>query len=138
MSAPELSYDDLVRIADLIDAAAGYQSFHVSTAGFAIEIERAAPQQAMEPVSPPQVPERRVTVVAPTVGTFRRIAPTQDAIMTEPGHCVSADTPLGCVDVLGASVPVLAGSAGTLAALLVEDGAPVGYGQPVAELSVPC
>ncbi|HET6644283.1 MAG TPA: biotin/lipoyl-containing protein [Fimbriimonadales bacterium] len=60
------------------------------------------------------------------VGYFRHSVPL--------GSAVSSGTPIGIVEALGLPNDVVAANAGTLVELLVDDGQPVEYGQPVARV----
>jgi biotin carboxyl carrier protein len=65
-----------------------------------------------------------VPVAAPSIGIFRRTA--------SPGGSVGAEDTIGMVDVAGVLRPVPAGVVGTIDRVLVDDGAVVEYGDPVA------
>ena len=78
--------------------------------------------------------KNEVTVKAPLLGVFfRRPAPDQDAF-TEEGRAVQAGQTIGLIEVMKTFHEVTAPRSGILAAFLVDDGATVEYGQPVARL----
>lgn len=72
-------------------------------------------------------PASPVPVIAPSIGIFRRAA--------SPGEAIGPTDAVGMIDVSGSVRPVPAGVAGTVGAVLVDDGAMVEYGQPVAIVS---
>lgn len=72
--------------------------------------------------------EDRVVVTSTSVGVFHRDGA---AGFPEPGQVVAAGAPVAEVQTLGIRSPVVAPVDGTLAAVLVDDGTPVEYGQPL-------
>ncbi|MBI4422137.1 MAG: biotin/lipoyl-binding protein [Elusimicrobia bacterium] len=71
-----------------------------------------------------------VPVAAPGVGIFRWSAPGKPRTATE-GKLVSAGEPLGLLETGGAPVEVAAPAAGRLAKILIDEGKPVEWGQPL-------
>jgi len=76
-------------------------------------------------------PEWRL-LVAPSGGTFR--APDGHPDAAGPGTQVGQDTDLGHIEMRGGSQPVSASFPATVLEWLVEDGDPVGAGQPLVRL----
>ncbi|MDE2573187.1 MAG: hypothetical protein KGM44_11810 [bacterium] len=75
----------------------------------------------------PQAPERPMELVtSDVVGVFRGSRP---AVVI--GERVAASRELGYVEALGIRNPVRAGRGGAIAAIMVEEGEPVEYGQPL-------
>lgn len=72
-------------------------------------------------------PAPPVPVIAPSIGIFHRAA--------VPGELVGPADPVGMIEVSGTVRPVTAGVAGAVDAVLVDDGAMVEYGEPVAVIS---
>ena len=68
-----------------------------------------------------------VPVIAPSIGTFHPTA--------VPGEVVGPGDAVGMIEVSGVVRPVPAGVAGTVGAVLVDDGAMVEYGEPVVLVS---
>jgi biotin carboxyl carrier protein len=66
-------------------------------------------------------------VTAPSIGIFHRAA--------SPGEVVGPDDTVGMIDVFDVVRPVPAGVAGTIAAVLVDDGAMVEYGDALVVVS---
>jgi biotin carboxyl carrier protein len=69
-----------------------------------------------------------VFVVAERVGFFH---PPDGAVSLQPGDAVNADQVLGVIDSLNVPSPVRAPCQGVLDEVLVEEGQPVEYGQPL-------
>jgi len=74
-------------------------------------------------------PQPLIEVNAPTLGVFR-----SGAAPVRAGDRVEAGAVLARIDVLDASQTVVAGTGGTVAAVLVADGAFVQYGQTLFRL----
>ncbi|MDQ1508136.1 MAG: acetyl-CoA carboxylase biotin carboxyl carrier protein [Actinomycetota bacterium] len=72
-------------------------------------------------------PAPSVPVTAPSIGIFHRAA--------SPGEVVGPDDTVGMIDVFDIVRPVSAGVAGTIAAVLVDDGAMVEYGDALVVVS---
>jgi acetyl-CoA carboxylase biotin carboxyl carrier protein len=73
-----------------------------------------------------------VLVKSSLVGTSYRAAERGASPIAEIGVRVTPQTAVCMVDVLGEMIPVRAGAAGIVAAIHVEDGAPVEFGQVLA------
>jgi acetyl-CoA carboxylase biotin carboxyl carrier protein len=84
---------------------------------------RGCPPEALPSPAPP------VPVIAPSIGIFHRAA--------LPGERVGPTDAVGVIEVSGSTHAVPAGVAGTVGAVLVDDGAMVEYGQPVVLVSPP-
>jgi acetyl-CoA carboxylase biotin carboxyl carrier protein len=91
---------------------------------------QAAPTGAVQaPMAEPAEPPGGAPVVSPSVGLFWR-APSPDAPpFVEVGSRVGADDTIGIVEVMKLMTPVAAGRAGTVSAVLVDNGDPVEHGQ---------
>lgn len=72
-----------------------------------------------------------VLVKSQLVGYFHR-----PEHVAEEGQRVDPDTPVGVIEALGLPNEVLAGVSGTLEEILVEEGAPVEYGQAIARVKI--
>lgn len=100
----------------------------------------AAAPAAPDAVAEPQAAESRPNVhqvCAPSVGTFYH-APAPDA---EPfvavGDTVIAGQQIGIVEVMKLMLPVEADRAGRVVEMLIADGRPVEYGEPLVALEPP-
>jgi acetyl-CoA carboxylase biotin carboxyl carrier protein len=75
-------------------------------------------------------PDARV-VKSPMVGTFYRASEPNAAPFVEAGAMVEADTTVCIIEVMKLMNSIAAGAAGVVTHILVEDGAPVEFGQPI-------
>jgi acetyl-CoA carboxylase biotin carboxyl carrier protein len=65
------------------------------------------------------------------VGTFYRASEPNAAPFVEAGAMVEADTTVCIIEVMKLMNSIAAGAAGVVTHILVEDGAPVEFGQPI-------
>jgi acetyl-CoA carboxylase biotin carboxyl carrier protein len=85
----------------------------------------AAPAEAAAPAAPQE------TIDAPLVGTFYR-SPSPDAkAFVSVGDKVNADTVIGIIEAMKVMNEIKAEKSGTVKEILVENGQPVEYGQPI-------
>lgn len=112
--------DTVLRLAEVLDRSK-LNFLAVEVDGFSISITRDAPAD----VAQAQAPVHAATEVvnAPAVGVYRRAG---DAAV---GMTVESGAALGQIETLDQISAVLAGAAGTIAELCVDDGAFVEYGQ---------
>jgi acetyl-CoA carboxylase biotin carboxyl carrier protein len=81
------------------------------------------------PNAPPPEPTVDAAMIpAPSVGLFRRAHPLHTTPLVQPGQRVDAGDPVGLLQIGALLVHVVAPHAGTVLAVLAEDGAAVGYG----------
>ena len=93
----------------------------------------AAPAPVAAPAAPaaPAVSGNRTTVDAPIVGTFYR-SPSPDApAFVKVGDTVSADTTVCIIEARKVMNEIKAEKSGVIKEILVENGQPVEYGQPI-------
>ncbi|GAB2846307.1 acetyl-CoA carboxylase biotin carboxyl carrier protein [Lentzea nigeriaca] len=113
----------------------------VSVGDATIEVEwQPQPEQAVAPVGTGQVPEPAqeaeetdecVLVRSPMVGTFYR-APSPDAPpFVEVGAVVKAGQPIAVIEAMKLFNPIDSDVSGVVVEVLVEDAAPVEFGQPL-------
>ena len=111
--------------------------------GSQIIIPAAAPVPAAAPAAPAApaaapaapaaaaAPANRTTVDAPIVGTFYR-SPSPDApAFVKVGDTVSADTTVCIIEAMKVMNEIKAEKSGVIKEILVENGQPVEYGQPI-------
>ena len=104
----------------------------------AAPVPAAAPAPAAPAAAPAAVPAaapaasaNRTTVDAPIVGTFYR-SPSPDApAFVKVGDTVSADTTVCIIEAMKVMNEIKAEKSGVIKEILVENGQPVEYGQPV-------
>ncbi len=89
------------------------------------------PAAATEPAPAPPKPESAGTVKSPMVGTAYRRASPQAAPFVELGTSVKAGDKILLVEAMKTFNEIIAPCAGTVISILVEDGQPVEYGQPL-------
>ena len=115
----------------------GSDRLHVSRRGLREvdkepEAERAAPEAVhTEPTQATPVPLTGMVVESPSVGLFWRSPSPGAPPFVEPGTRVSADDTLAIVEVMKLMNHLVAPAAGTVRAILAENGARVEYGQPL-------
>ncbi len=96
-------------------------------------VQQVAPQPAVaaEPAAPAPKPESAGTVKSPMVGTAYRRASPQAAPFVELGTNVKAGDKILLVEAMKTFNEIIAPCAGTVISILVGDGQPVEYGQPL-------
>lgn len=93
-----------------------------------------APPPAAEPAAAPSPAEagtRGHAVKSPMVGTFYRAANPESANFVEPGTKVQVGDTLCIIEAMKLLNEIEADQAGTVTAVLVENGQPVEFGQPL-------
>jgi len=94
----------------------------------------APPPAAAEPAAVPSPAEsgnRGHAVKSPMVGTFYRAANPESANFVEPGSKVQVGDTLCIIEAMKLLNEIEADQAGTVTAVLVENGQPVEFGQPL-------
>ncbi|MBL0351000.1 MAG: acetyl-CoA carboxylase biotin carboxyl carrier protein [Elusimicrobia bacterium] len=94
----------------------------------------AAPAPAPAAPAAPAGPKLHV-VKSPMVGTFQRAAKDRPPLVLE-GSEISAGQKMGVVEAMNIPKDVLADVHGRIVKILVENGKPVEYGQPLFEVEV--
>ncbi|MCQ4040803.1 acetyl-CoA carboxylase biotin carboxyl carrier protein [Streptantibioticus rubrisoli] len=89
---------------------------------------------AEEPAAPGEVGDRHHHITAPMVGNFYRAPEPGAPPFVNVGDLVEQGQDIGIVEAMKLMNPVQAERAGRVAAVLVEDGQPVEYGQPLIAL----
>lgn len=106
-----------------------------AAAAAAVPAPAHAPAAAGAPAAPAVPVTAQVAgahaVTAPSPGIFWRAPAPGEPPFVEVGQVVSADTPIGIVEVMKLMNQVLAGVPGTVQAVLVENGARVDRGEPM-------
>jgi acetyl-CoA carboxylase biotin carboxyl carrier protein len=94
----------------------------------------AAPAAAGAPAAKPAATPRReglVELTSPIVGTFYRAGAPDSEPFVEVGSHVEADSTLCVIEAMKVMNEVKAETKGTIREILVENGQPVEYGQPI-------
>lgn len=151
-----LTYDDLLRIVDLIKSSAQFSEFRLKVGEIEVELRRrnadgtrtmAPPSSTVvQPVTAPALaavpspveanvestwPADAHVIRAPMVGTFYRAPEPGAAPFVEIGQTVEAGTIVCIVEVMKLMNSVPAGVRGTVLQVLVDDASPVQAGQPL-------
>lgn len=135
---------DIKRIEDLIGVLEGSRAEELTVRKGELSVhlrkgkkEPAAPaprKQAPQPTPSTVVREenpRERPILAPMVGIFHAI----DSVM-KTGSQVSEGQPVGAIESMKLLNDVLSNVSGTVVEVLVEDGMPVEYGQPLCRIEV--
>ncbi len=95
----------------------------------------AAASAPATPVPPPAVPEEPVAeghvLKAPMVGTFYRSASPESKAFVEVGQSIKAGETVCIIEAMKLMNEIEADATGVIKAILVENGQPVEYGQPL-------
>ncbi len=89
----------------------------------------AAPAAAAAPATEAAAPTE--TIDAPLVGTFYRAASPDAAAFVKVGDRINADTVIGIIEAMKVMNEIKAEKCGVIKDILVENGQPVEYGQPL-------
>jgi acetyl-CoA carboxylase biotin carboxyl carrier protein len=125
--------EERVRITRAV--AAGAQAMLVAGPPAApIQVQASAPAAAAPaPVAPPPEPEGHL-VKSPMVGTFYRAASPGAKVFVEIGDTVQVGDPLCIIEAMKLMNEIEADHAGVVREILVENGQPVEFGQPLVRL----
>lgn len=148
-----LTAKDIAEIARLLDESK-FASLDLHVGDFRLRIRREGggeapprdePDYAGEEVAPISSPaptprdgpgEGEVDVRAPLLGNFYAAPRPGDPSFVSVGENVGEDTTIGIIEVMKLMNPIRAGVAGTVVALLAENGTSVEEGQPLVRVRV--
>ncbi len=149
-----LTYDDLLRIVELIKSSEQFSEFRLKVGEIEIELRRrtdagaptgvagataaivpaaappaaavdvSAPQAVLRPAAPTWPPES-IVIRAPMVGTFYRAPEPGAPPFVQVGQVVEPETTVCIIEVMKLMNSIPAGAHGVVAQVLVPDGAPV-------------
>ena len=157
MTHEQLSYDDLLRIVELIKSSEQFSEFRLKVGDIEVELRRrnpagvpppraaltpragssAAPapapaaQGSLQPDTTQTWPEGAHVIHSPMVGTFYRAPEPGAKPFVDVGDYVEPATIVCIVEVMKLMNSVAAGVHGTVLRVLVGDAAPVQAGQPL-------
>ena len=109
----------------------------IPAAAPAVSIPSAAPAPAAAPELPAAVPSGRASldpakvIESPTVGTFYRSSAPGAEPFVKVGSHVDADTTVAVVEAMKVMNEIKAEKSGVIKEILLENGQPVEYGQPL-------
>lgn len=155
-----LTYDDLLRIVELIKSTEHFSEFRLKVGDIEVELRRGARGTSM-PVSPPVAadrsestvtkpverappvspvapatwPEGSVVIRSPMIGTFYRAPAPGAPPFVELGATVKPDAIVGLIEVMKLMNSITAEVHGTVTQILVGDAAQVEAGQPLIVLT---
>lgn len=123
-------------IQELLRTLAGTRitELEVASGSLRLRLQRQAglPITGTVPTATPEPPDgRTATLHAGTVGTFHRAARAGGEPLAREGSVVAAGQPVGVIATLELVNEVISPIAGTVRQIVVDDGAPVEYGQPL-------
>ena len=150
MAHEHLTYDDLLRIVELIKSTEHFSEFRLKVGDIEIEL-RHRKSGASAPVPPPikgaaaesmvanraqpaasaKWPEGSVVIRSPMVGTFYRAPAPGAPPFVDVGQAVKPDTVVGIIEVMKLMNSITADVHGTVVQILVGDTAQVEAGQPI-------
>ena len=147
MAQRELTYEDLVKLVDLIKSTSHFSEFRLKVGDIELSLRRAngtAPRprpavlqhdEASPPSAETKAPKEREFAAgmhllrAPMVGTFyRRPEPTKPPFV-EPGQSVEPDTVVCIIEVMKLMNSIEAGVRGVVREVLVENASAIDHGQ---------
>lgn len=162
MAHEQLTYDDLLRIVELIKSSEQFSEFRLKVGDIEVELRRrgaagtpalpvpsaaasliepgrvasqTGPARApVEPRAPATWPEGSIVISSPMVGTFYRASEPGAPPFVEVGQTVEPETTVCIVEVMKLMSSIPAGAYGTIVQVLVDDAAPVAAGQPLIVL----
>ena len=162
MAHEQLTYDDLLRIVELIKSSEQFSEFRLKVGDIEVELRRrgAADTQTLsvplavaprvqtvpvasraeparapdEPRAPATQPEGSIVISSPMVGTFYRASEPGAPPFVDVGQTVEPETTVCIVEVMKLMSSIPAGVHGTIVQVLVDDAAPVEAGQPLIVL----
>ncbi len=158
MAHEPLTYDDLLRIVELIKSSEQFSEFRLKVGEIEVELRRRGAASATTPTAPsvpksPQVanqdqperahapardtptwPEGSVVIRSPMVGTFYRAPEPSAPLFVEVGQTVEPGTTVCIIEVMKLMNSIPAGAHGIVTQVLVDDAAPVEAGQPLIVL----
>ena len=149
MAHEHLTYDDLLRIVELINSTEHFSEFRLKVGEIELELRRrrvggvsasvaangsesaSAADQAAPAEARPTWPEGSVVVRSPMVGTFYRAPQPGAPAFVEVGQIVKPDAIVGIIEVMKLMNSITADVHGTVAQILAVDASPVEAGQPI-------
>ena len=137
MQSRELTYEDLLKIADVIRTASHFTEFRLKVGDIEVSVRRAnggvAPQAVAaaetDVLSKTEIAADVPAVRAPMVGTFYRAPSPGAPPFVEVGSAVEAHTVVGIIEVMKLMNQIEAGMSGVVKQILVANAEQVDHGQ---------
>ena len=156
MAHEQLTYEDLLRIVELIKSTEHFSEFRLKVGDIELELRRrraggtpvrALPSRVPERIETQPVadqtpsagpraqwPEDAIVIRSPMIGTFYRSPAPGAAAFVEVGQTVDPDTTVCIIEVMKLMNSITADAHGTVLQVLVEDGATIEQAQPLIVL----
>jgi acetyl-CoA carboxylase biotin carboxyl carrier protein len=141
MASRELTYEDLLKIAEVIRTASHFSEFRLKVGDIEVSVRRAngsnppavAPAEAApgKVLSKTEISPDAPAVRAPMVGTFYRAPAPGAPPFVEVGSKVEAGTVVGIIEVMKLMNQIEAGVSGVVKEVLVGNAQAVEHGQPL-------
>lgn len=128
---------EMTKLGDLADRLQGWLQttdiglLELRGPGVFIRLQTHEAERAAAPAAPP--PEAR-TLRAGSVGVLRLSHPLRAQALVQPGQAVDTGQTLALLQIGAVLLPVNAPCAGVLGEWLAQDGAVLGYGQPLIDI----
>lgn len=143
MRARDLSYEDVMRIVELVKSTSHFSEFRLKVGDIEVSLRRAngAISPRLEETGPAKSSDSESTAVqqsfapdlhlvrAPMVGTFYRASAPGAAPYVTVGQPVEPDSTVCIIEVMKLMNSIEAGARGTVREILVENACAVEYGQ---------
>jgi acetyl-CoA carboxylase biotin carboxyl carrier protein len=138
MRARDLSYEDVMRIVELVKSTSHFSEFRLKVGEIEVSLRRAngADGPRTEVAAPERIEAVQQTfapglhlVRAPMVGTFYRASAPGAAPYATAGQQVEADSTVCIIEVMKLMNSIEAGARGVVREILVENACAVEYGQ---------
>ena len=153
MAHEHLTYDDLLRIVELIKATEHFSEFRLKVGDIEVELRHrksgaskpvlqpvtkdvieppaAVSAEHVSPAAPAIWPEGSAVIRSPMVGTFYRAPAPGAPSFVDVGQAVKPDTVVGIIEVMKLMNSITADVHGAVVQILVGDAAQVEAGQPI-------
>lgn len=153
MAHEHLTYDDLLRIVELIKATEHFSEFRLKVGDIEVELRHrksatskqvsapvtkdvieppvAGSAERVSPTAPATWPEGSVVIRSPMVGTFYRASAPGAPPFVDLDQAVKPDSVVGIIEVMKLMNSITADVHGTVVQILVGDAAQVEAGQPI-------
>ncbi len=126
---------DLEAVKELLQSMPVSSGSHVSYAAAPAPVTAAAPAAAASAPAPAAASEAMgPTINSPMVGTFYRSTAPGEKAIANIGDSVGENSNVCIIEAMKVMNEIKADTRGTIVRVLVEDGKPVQYGQPLFEL----
>jgi acetyl-CoA carboxylase biotin carboxyl carrier protein len=132
MKEHDLSEIDLKQGEQRVRLRRGYDPVISMPAGQMMAAPQSAPQQSVGSAAPPANDDSKLIVIkSPMVGTFYKSANPESPAYVKVGDHVAADSTVCIIEAMKVFNQIPAEVSGQIVAVLVDNGVPVEFGQPL-------